>query len=88
MIVPAGEGEARLDEVIERVNSSTDEVVYLTLEPHLHIFDAYKDIDDHELKGKYVFKTNREAFDFAATTLKNLLKSLGYRRNGENQWVK
>ena len=88
MIVPAGEGEGKIGEVIEKINASTDEVIYLTLEPHLHIFDAYKDIDDHELKGKYVFKTNREAFDFAATTLKNLLTSLGYRRNGENQWVK
>ena len=88
MIVPAGEGEGKVGEVIEKINKATDEVIYLTLEPHLHIFDAYKDIDEHELKGKYVFKTNREAFDFAATTLKNLLTSLGYKRNGNNEWVK
>ncbi|MBQ8880005.1 MAG: hypothetical protein IJY69_04100 [Clostridia bacterium] len=57
----------------------------LTLEPHLHIFDAYKDIDEHELKGKYNFKTNREAFDFAANALKALLTKLGYKRNQNNE---
>ena len=79
MIVPAGEGEAKLDEVIEAVNGAVDGTVYLTLEPHLHIFDAFKDIDDTELKGKYVFKSNREAFDFAVASLKRLLTKLGYK---------
>ncbi len=88
MIVPAGEGEGKLREVLDTVDKATDEVIYLTLEPHLHIFDAYKDIDEHELKGKYVFKTNREAFDFAANTLKALLRSLGFERNGNNEWVR
>ncbi len=86
-IVPAGEGEARLDEVIDIINEQIDGVVYLTLEPHLHIFDALKDIDSHELKNKYTFKTNREAFDFAANALKGLLRKQGYREeNGE--WIK
>jgi sugar phosphate isomerase/epimerase len=79
MIVPAGEGEAKLDEVIEKVNAAVDGTVYLTLEPHLHIFDAFKDIDDTELQGKYVFKNNREAFDFAVASLKKLLTKLGYK---------
>ncbi len=79
MIVPAGEGEARLDEVIEKINEAVDTTVYLTLEPHLHIFDAFKDIDDTELHGKYSFKSNREAFDFAVSALKGLLTKLGYK---------
>lgn len=81
MIVPAGEGEARLDEVIEIVNKSTDATVMMTLEPHLRIFDAFKDIDDTELHGKYTFSTGREAFDFATNALKNLLSKLGYKEN-------
>ena len=86
-IVPAGEGEARLGEVLDIINAHTDGVVYLTLEPHLHVFDALKDIDSHELKNKYTFKTNREAFDFAANALKGLLGKQGYREeNGE--WIK
>lgn len=81
MIVPAGEGEARLDEVIEMVDKATDEVVMMTVEPHLHIFDAFKDIDDTELHGKYTFKSNREAFDFAVNAIKNLLSKLGYKED-------
>lgn len=88
MIVPAGEGEGRLSEVLDRFDKAMDGRVYLTLEPHLRIFDAYKDIDEHELKGRYVFKTNREAFDFAADALKRLLRSLGFERNGDNEWVR
>ena len=88
MIVPAGEGEAKLDKVIEMVNEATDGVVYMTLEPHLHIFDAFKDIDDTELRGKYTFKTQREAFDCAVSSLKALLTRLGYERNGNNEWIK
>lgn len=88
IIVPAGDGEGRIAEILDIVNKSTDEVVYLTLEPHLFLFDAYKLIDEHELKGKYTFKNNSESFDFAANALKNLLKDNGYERNGENEWIK
>ena len=87
-IVPAGEGEGKIGEILDIVNEKVDGVVYLTLEPHLHIFDAYKDIDEHELKGKYSFKTNREAFDFATSALKALLTKHGYERNGNNEWIK
>jgi len=87
-IVPAGEGEGRIGEIIDIVNEKTDELVYLTLEPHLHVFDAYKDIDEHDLKGKYTFKTNREAFDFAVKALEALLTKYGYKRNGNNEWIK
>jgi sugar phosphate isomerase/epimerase len=87
-IVPAGEGEGRIGEIIDLINEKTDDVVYLTLEPHLHVFDAYKDIDDHELKGKYSFPSKREAFDFAVNALKELLTKLGYKRNGNNEWIK
>lgn len=87
-IVPAGEGEGKISEIIDIINEKVDGEVYLTLEPHLHIFDAYKGIDEHELRGKYSFRNSREAFDFAVSALKNLLISSGYERNEENQWVK
>ena len=87
-ITPAGEGEGRLAEIIDLVNEKTDAVVYLTLEPHLKVFDAYKDIDEHELKGTRVFKTNREAFDFAVSALRNLLIKQGYRKDENNEWIK
>ena len=88
IIVPAGEGEGRIADILNIVNGHTNEVVYLTLEPHLHIFNAYKDIDDHELKGKYTFNTSREAFDFAVNALKRVLIENGYERNGNNEWTR
>lgn len=88
IIVPAGDGEGKIPDVLELVNRATDKVVYLTLEPHLFLFDAYKLIDNHELKGKYTFKDNSESFDFAATALKNLLCANGYKKDGNNQWIK
>ena len=87
-ILPAGEGEGRIADVINIVNDKIDGEVMLTLEPHLAIFSAYASIDEHELKGKYVFKTNREAFDFATNTLKNLLIENGYREDENGKWKK
>lgn len=88
LIVPAGEGEGKIAEVLNRVNAATDGVVYLSVEPHLRVFDAYGSIDAHELKGKYVFGSGREAFDFAVSSLKKLLIENGYERNGKNEWTR
>lgn len=88
MIVPAGEGEGKIAEVINTINDKFDAIVYLTLEPHLFIFDAYKSIDEHELKGKYQFKSNTEAFDFAVSALKKLLLENGYKKGDNNEWIK
>ena len=88
IIVPAGDGEGRIPEVLDIVNAATDGVIYLTLEPHLFLFDAYKLIDNHELKGKYTFNNNSESFDFAANALRSLLKENGYRQENNGAWIK
>ncbi len=88
LIVPAGDGEGKIPEVLDMVNNATDDVVYLTLEPHLFLFDAYKGIDKHELKVKYTFTNNTESFDFAANALINLLIENGYEKDGNNVWKK
>lgn len=88
MIVPAGEGEGRIGEVLDIVNEHTDGLVYLTLEPHLFMFDAYKLIDGHELKGKYTFNNNRESFDCAVRALSELLASRGYVKGENAIWKK
>ena len=88
IIVPSGDGEGKIAEILDIVNEATDDVVYLTLEPHLFLFDAYKLIDNHELKGKYTFNNNSESFDFAANALKKLLIENGYEKDGNNVWKK
>ena len=51
----------------------------LTLEPHLAVFDAYKSIDNSEMKHKFAYKSANEAFDAAVTALKGLLNEVGYK---------
>ena len=85
---PAGEGEGKIGEILDIVNEQVDGLVYLTLEPHLKLFDAYKKIDDRELKGKYEFKNNRESFDFAVKALEKVMKDHGYRKDGNAEWIK
>ena len=51
----------------------------LTLEPHLALFDAYKSIDNTEMKHQYIYAGPNEAFDAAVTALKKVLNEVGYR---------
>jgi len=83
-LVPAGYGDGRIDKLIDMI---TDDKV-LTLEPHLKLFGAYSQIDEHDLRGKYQFKTNDESFDFAANALKGVLRSLGFEENEAHRWVR
>ena len=78
-ILPAGEGEGRIAEILDLVGKEIEGDVMLTVEPHLKLFSAYSGIDNHELKGKYNFNTKREAFDFAVASLKKLLAKIGYK---------
>ena len=86
-IVPAGDGEGKIGEVIEMINEHSDGDVYLTLEPHLRLFGIYKSIDKKELKSRYCFETAAEAFDFATNALKALLAKLGYKEI-DGKWIK
>ena len=74
-LVPAGHGDGQIQTLIERVEG--DKV--FTLEPHLIAFDSYKSIDDTEMKLKFVFNSNAEAFDAAVTAMKKLLAQAGYK---------
>jgi sugar phosphate isomerase/epimerase len=78
-IVPAGYGDGRIDELV--ANLQGDAV--LSVEPHLAAFDGYSQIDSTEMKHKFHFTSNEEAFDAAVTALKGLLIKSGYK---ENEW--
>jgi sugar phosphate isomerase/epimerase len=79
-VVPAGFGDGRVDELVKMV----DRDVVMTLEPHLTVFEGYKDIDSTELKHKFTYASATEAFDTAVSSLKEILKKQGYSEvNGE-----
>lgn len=74
-LVPAGYGDGKIDQL---VNMITDDKV-LTVEPHLAIFDAYKSIDNTEMKHKFKFNSNAQAFDCAMDSIKEVLIKCGYK---------
>ncbi|MCQ2796216.1 MAG: sugar phosphate isomerase/epimerase [Bacilli bacterium] len=78
-VVPAGKGDGHLQEIISRL--SGDKV--LTIEPHLKVFAGYANVDKTELKNKYNYNTNEEAFDAAVKHTKELLINAGYHESKE-----
>ena len=74
-IVPAGYGDGKIDELV--ANITEDKV--LSIEPHLKVFKAFSQIDSTEMKHKYYYESNAEAFDAAVAALKDLLKKAGYK---------
>ena len=74
-LVPAGHGDGNIPELIKRIED--DKV--LTIEPHLTLFDAYKSIDNTEMKHKFHFNSADEAFDAAVSATKKILIECGYK---------
>lgn len=77
-IVPAGMGDGQIERLLGELKGE----VTLTLEPHLALFSAYKNIDGTELKNELTFSDNDSAFDAAATALKELLRKTGFCATG------
>lgn len=76
-LVPSGYGDGKIRELVRRISPDCPEMV-LTLEPHLAIFAGYAAIDSTEMKNKFTFSSNGEAFDAAVNALKNVLSEVGY----------
>lgn len=80
-LVPAGCGDGRIGELVAKIRDDEEKV--LTLEPHLAVFQGYAEIDGSEMKNKFRFASNDEAFDAAANALKKVLAEQGYKeKNG------
>lgn len=74
-LVPSGYGDGNIKEILKRINKD----MVLTIEPHLRVFDAYKSIDNSELKTRFEYKSSNEAFDVACKSIKDLLSELNYK---------
>lgn len=85
-ILPAGEGDGRIGELLNLIDAHTDAPVMLTIEPHLRLFDAFASIDKHTLKGKHSFKSNRESFAYAVKALEKVLSENEYQKGENGRW--
>jgi sugar phosphate isomerase/epimerase len=74
-LVPAGYGDGMILDLVKMIKDDKT----LTLEPHLTVFDAYKAIDNTEMKHKFTYTSANEAFDAAVSALKALLIQAGYK---------
>ncbi len=75
---PAGLGDANIVELLKRAAKDQDKDTFLTLEPHLKVFDGLKDLEGEggtadQLRDDFTYPTNRAAFDAAANALDNCL---------------
>ena len=75
-VVPPGSGIGHLPELLPRFSAKGIEV--LTLEPHLKSFVGLAALEggDTQHVGGSFFANNREAFDYAVNTLKNLISKM------------
>ncbi len=83
-LVPAGYGDGLYDQIVSRLNGD----YVFTLEPHLMLFTGYSSIDGTEMKNKFHFNSNPEAFDFAVKSFKEVLLRNGYERVAKNTYQK
>lgn len=81
-MVPAGEGDGDIPELLRRIGPDA----VLTVEPHLSLFTGLSELsgpsgaNKYGLKTKYQFDSNDTSFDAAVSALKGLLAGAGYRR--------
>ena len=77
-VVPAGKGDGHISELL-RLFAEKDGDRFLTLEPHLKVFDGLAALEQKggaadKLKNVFTYSTNAEAFAAAASALHGLLK--------------
>ena len=77
VIVPAGEGEGKIKEILAMYNDYTDREVFLTLEPHLITFSGLNKLSNmDDIKVQNAFETPELAFDKATENLRNIIASI------------
>jgi len=86
-IVPSGKGDGYVIEVLETLKDKVTPT-FLSVEPHLAVFAGYAALDSRELKNKYTYSSNNEAFDAAVAALKEVLTKINYKRGENNIWTR
>lgn len=76
-IVPAGQGEGRVFEILSAYNKYTDKDTFLTMEPHLTVFDGLNKLSNmDDIKVQNAYATPEEAFDAAVAALRGILERI------------
>ena len=83
-VTPSGHGDGHVPEIIgEFARKSGNR--FLTVEPHLALFEAFKELESDGSAKKFAYASREEAFGVAVGSLKYILRQLGYAENGRTQ---
>ena len=72
-IVPAGCGEASIQEILDDFRIRSDKDAYITLEPHLETFAGLNALVGKSFENPYKYNNQKEAFSDAVVKLKGIL---------------
>ena len=77
-IVPAGEGNGHIPEILSEINKRVDGDFILTLEPHLSVFDGLAGLEKpgDTTKIGNAFSSKEEAFNAAVKALKGVINNI------------
>ncbi|MDR1734204.1 MAG: TIM barrel protein [Oscillospiraceae bacterium] len=78
-VVPAGQGDGRIAEILKDFDESNFGVYFLSIEPHLKSFEGLSAFDEEtqaKLKDSVAYKTNEESFAAAADALQTVLEEV------------
>ncbi len=71
-VVPSGKGDGHVPELVAKF-AKTEGERFLTVEPHLTIFDGLQNLQGEPLKHHYTYSSSDEAFDAAVASIKSIL---------------
>lgn len=72
-IVPAGKGEAKIKEILDRYKAEGGADTFITLEPHLQTFSGLNALAARSFDNPYKYENQRVAFADALEKLRGLL---------------
>lgn len=78
-VVPAGEGDGHLEEILRALDNE-EKVYFLSVEPHLRVFEGLDNLepDDATAKAmnkKFVYPDNKTSFAAACTAIHNIIEN-------------
>ncbi len=73
-VVPCGYGDGSIPLLLQKFNQDEGEC-FLTVEPHLTVFDGLSGLQDEELKHEFTYPSGDAAFDAACQAVRDILKN-------------
>ena len=78
-VVPAGEGDGHLEEIL-RMLDEKEAVYFLSVEPHLRVFEGLENLEPDDatanaMNKKFVYPDNKASFAAACTAIHNIIEN-------------